>query len=181
MGKKKVVTLPIVKDESKLEGLITVGDIATSYMDIYDSEILTKACTPVNNIIETLDGELIVGDKKAILNKGKVLIAAANPDLMENYIQKDDIVILGNRYESQLCAIEMQAGCIIVCDGAEVSKTIRKLAKDNNCMIIKTPHDTFTVARLINQSIPVDFFMKSDGIISFTDEDYIDDIKGVMA
>ena len=181
MGKKKVVTLPIMKDKCQLEGLITVGDIATSYMDIYDSKILTKACTPVSNIVETLDGELIIGDKDVVFDKGKVLIAAANPDLMESYIQKDDIVILGNRYESQLCAIEMQARCIIVCDGADVSKTIRKLANDNDCIIIKSPHDTFTVARLINQSIPVDFFMKSEGIISFTDEDYIDDIKDVMA
>lgn len=181
MGKEKVMTLPIMNESEQLEGLITVGDIATSYMDIYDSEILTKASTPVNNIVETLNGELIEGEKNIVLNTGKVLIAAANPDLMENYIQKDDIVILGNRYESQLCAIEMQAKCIIVCDGAEVSKTIRKLARDNGCLIIKTPYDTFTVARLINQSMPVDFFMKSDRIVSFTNEDYIDDIKGVMA
>ena len=41
MGKKKVVTLPIMKEKCQLEGLITVGDIATSYMDIYDSKILT--------------------------------------------------------------------------------------------------------------------------------------------
>ena len=181
MGKEKVVTLPIMNENNQLEGLITVGDIATSYMDIYDSEILSKACTPVNNIVETLNGELVVGESGIVLNTGKVLIAAANPDLMENYIQKEDIVILGNRYESQLCAIEMEAKCIIVCDGAEVSKTIRKLATDNDCLIIKTPYDTFTVARLINQSIPVDFFMKSDSIVSFTDEDYIDEIKGVMA
>ena len=45
-----------------------------------------------------------------IMNKGKVLIAAANPDLMEDYIEEHDLVILGNRYESQLCAIEMERG-----------------------------------------------------------------------
>ena len=66
-------------------------------------KIIPNKKTPKDNLKyitdpeKTLDGELIVGDKKAILNKGKVLIAAANPDLMENYIQKDDIVILGNR------------------------------------------------------------------------------------
>ena len=89
-----------------------------------------------------------------------MLIAAANPDLMESYIEMDDIVILGNRYESQLCAIEMNAKCIIVCDGAKVSFTIQKLAENKGCTIIKTKYDTYTAARLINQSMPIRFFMR---------------------
>ena len=71
------------------------------------------------NIIETIDGHMIVGDEDAVVDSGKVLVAAANPDLMESYIEEKDLVILGNRYESQLCAIEMSAGCIVVCEGAE--------------------------------------------------------------
>lgn len=77
---------------------------------------------------------------------------------MEDYIHEGDMVILGNRYESQLCAIEMNAACIIVCMGAKVSKTIQKLAQEHNCSIIVTPHDTFTVARMINQSMPISSF-----------------------
>ena len=100
---------------------------------------------------------------------------------MENYILKDDIVILGNRYESQLCAIEMEAQCIIICDGANVSKTITKLAEQRGCFIISTPYDTYTVARLINQSIPIRHFMKKTNLITFSTEDYITDIRSVMA
>lgn len=181
MRESNVVTLPIVDGEDHLEGLITVGDITKSYMDVYDNRILTKAATPCRNLVETLEGELIVGTGEETFHNGKVLIAAANPDLMENYIEKDDVVILGNRYESQLCAIEMNAGCIIVCDGASVSKTITKMAQNNNCIIIKTPYDTFTAARLINQSIPIRFFMTDKDILFFTKEDYIEDIKGIMA
>ena len=68
---------------------------------------------------------IFVGDEKEYFDKGKVLIAAANPDMMEYYIEENDLVILGNRYESQLCAIEMGASCIIVCEGAGVSMTIK--------------------------------------------------------
>ena len=39
-----------------------------------------------------------------------MLVAAANPDMMEEYIEDNDLVIIGNRYESQLCALEMNAG-----------------------------------------------------------------------
>lgn len=181
MGENNAVTLPIVHGENNLEGLITIGDIAKSYMDIYDSEILSKANTSFKNIVETLNGEMITGDENGYLTEGKVLIAAANPDLMESYIDVNDIVILGNRYESQLCAIEMNARCIIVCDGAEVSRTIKKLAQENNCVVIRTPYDTFTVARLINQSMPIRYFMKKDNLIKFTTEDFIDEIREIMA
>lgn len=174
-------TLPAVDKHGKLIGVITVKDIAMSYMEVYDNTIISTAHTPYENIIETLSAELVVGDKKDIVKKGKVLIAAANPDMMENYISKDDIVILGNRYESQLCAIEMDAQCIIICDGAPASKTIKKLAEEKACSIISTPYDTYTVARLINQSIPIRHFMTTSKLITFSLEDYITDIREVMA
>lgn len=181
MTENNVVTLPIVDRNNELLGLITIGDIAKSYMDIYDSKIISKAKTPYLNILETLEGQMVVGDEEACLEDGKVLIAAANPDLMESYIETNDIVILGNRYESQLCAIEMNAKCIIVCDGARVSFTITKLAENKGCTIIKTKYDTYTVARLINQSMPIRFFMRDQGLITFTEDDFVDDIRNIMA
>ena len=179
MKENNLVTLPIIEKE-KLMGLITIFDIATSYMDVYDSQILSKAATPLKNVMETLDAEILVGDENDIFTEGKVLIAAANPDLMESYIEPHDIVILGNRYESQLCAIEMKAGCIVVCEGAQVSKTIRHLAQERGCTVLSTPHDTYTAARLINQSIPVQHFMITKNILSFRTSDFIDNIKGTM-
>ena len=175
------VTLPAVDRNGKLEGLITIGDIAKSYMNIHDSHILSMANTRYSNIIETLEGLLIVGDEDAYFKQGKVLIAAANPDMMEYYIEDKDLVILGNRYESQLCAIEMGASCIIVCEGAGVSKTIQKLAGERGVTIITTAYDTFMVARLITQSMPISYFMTKENIITFQDTDYLDDIKEVMA
>ncbi len=182
MQESNAVTLPAVTDSSGiLEGLITVGDITKSYMNVYDSKILSKANTQYSNIIETVEGDLIVGDENAYFSEGKVLIAAANPDLMEFYINKNDLVILGNRYESQLCAIEMEAACIIVCEGAGVSMTIKKLAQERGCTVIATAYDTYTVARLVNQSMPISYFMKTDNLVTFDENDIIDEIKDVMA
>ena len=181
MQENNVVTLPCVTEEGLLEGVITIGDITKSYMNLYDSSIISKACTKYANILDTLEGSMVVGDSEAYFDRGKVLIAAANPDLMENYIEKHDLVILGNRYESQLCAIEMEAGCIIVCEGAGVSLTIRKLAQERGCAVITTPYDTYTTARLINQSMPISYFMTREHLITFNSDDYIDEIREVMA
>lgn len=181
MQEASVVTLPAVTKDNMLEGLITVSDIAQSYMNVYDSSILSKANTQYSNIIETLEGALIIGDEHAYFNEGKVLIAAANPDMMEYYINKNDLVILGNRYESQLCAIEMEAACIIVCEGAAVSMTIKKLAQERGCTVLTTPYDAYTAARLVNQSMPISYFMKTENLITFEETDVIDEIKDVMA
>lgn len=177
-----VVTLPITQ-KKRLIGLITIGDIAKSYFEVYDSTILATAKTKFQNIVDTLNGTVITGNINEVFQKGKVVIAAANPEMMENYIEAGDIVILGNRYEAQLCAIEMEAKCLIVCEGAGISKTITKVANERDCIIISTSYDTYTVARLINQSMPIEFLMKKkeDGLISFNTDDFIEDIQGIMA
>jgi len=180
MKNDNVVTLPITIGRN-IEGLITIGDIAKSYMEEYDSRILSAAHTKYKNIVATLEGTLIVGNEETYFTEGKVLIAATTPDMMENYIEPNDLVILGDRYESQFCAIEMKAGCIIVCEGSTVSITIKKLAEQKKCMIITTPHDTFSVARLINQSMPINYFMKRDNLTTFHTEDFTDEIQQVMA
>lgn len=180
MINENCVTLPIVDDENKLEGLITIQDIAKAYMEEMSSSILSDSKTPYRNIVETLDAELIVGDIDGCFDKGKVLIAAANPDVMENYIEPGDMVILGNRYESQLSAIEMDAGCIIVCLDSPVSKSIKHLAQNNGCTVIVTPLDTFACARLLNQSMMVEYFMTRDNLITFDPYDFTDAVKEEM-
>ena len=181
MRNENVFTLPILNQNQELEGLITTNDITESYMDVYNNAALSEARTPYRNILETVDGTMIVGNEHAHFTDGKVLIAASSPEVMEQSVEQNDLVILGNRYEAQLCAIEMGASCIIVCMGVPISKTIRRLAEERECFVISSPHDTYTVARLINQSMPVKHFMTSENLVKFSIDDYTDDIKEVMA
>ena len=180
MKNNNVVTLPITSPDNDLQGVITVSDIAESYMDSYDSHVMSLARTQYRSIADTLDGSVIVGNEHGYFIRGKVVVGAFHPDTMENYIEKDDLVILGNRAEDQLCAIEMDASCIIVGLGAKVTKTIQKFAEEKCCVIISSPHDTYTIARLINQSIPVKYLMRRSNLITFNTEDFLDDIKEVM-
>ena len=174
-----VVTLPIT-EENKLKGLITITDIATAYMDVYDNKMLSTAASSYKNILDTLDGEMVVGEEEGYFDKGEVVIATANPDILEEHIHEGDMVVLGNRYESQLCAIEMNAAVLIISMDSKVSLTIRKLAEEHGCRIITTPYDTFTVARLLNQSMPISYFMKSEDLITFGIKDKTEDIKEIM-
>ena len=180
MQEHNAVTLPITDKEGKVEGLITTGDIAKSYMDAYDNTLLAQARTQYRSIADTVDGQIIVGNEHGYFIKGKVVMGFSQPDTMESFIDEDDLVILGNRAEDQLCAIEANASCLIVCLGAKVGKTIQKLAEERNQVIISTPYDSFTVARLIHQSIPIKYFMKKDNLVIFRSDDFTDKIKDIM-
>ena len=181
MRKNNTATLAVVNDKCHLEGIITTGDIATSYMDVFDNRVLADSSTPYKNVIDAVDGVIVTGDENDIVSpKGHIFINTANLDLMRQYVREGDVVILGNRYEAQLCAIEMNVDCIIVGEGAPVSKTIKKLANDKGCKVISTPYDVYTVARLISQSVPIGYFMKKEGLIFFNESDFIIDIKGIM-
>lgn len=180
MKELNIKTLPVTRD-GKLEGLITIGDIATSYMDVYDSSILSTAKTQYRNIATTIGGRVIIGNDHSYLLKGKVGIAASSRDRMSEFIEKDDLVILGNRREAQQCAIDLRVACMVICQGADIPDDIIEQARAHEIVIISTPHDTFTVARQINQSIPVRHFMTTDNLVTFRMRDYVDDVKDVMA
>ena len=173
-------TLVTVNEDGRLYGLITIGDIAKSIMDVHDSNILATAQTPYSNIVDTLEAEVLAGEIEGRKASGKVIIAAANPDLMEEYIEPGDMVITGDRYESQLCAIEMQASCLIICVNGEVNDNILEMAREQGCIILRTQYDTFLAARLMNQSIPIDYFMIRDNVLCFHQYDYTDEIRSVM-
>lgn len=173
-------TLPVLDENNYLKGIITIGDIARAYMAVFDNCILGRAQTPYENVLNALDGTMLIGDKSGTITDGKVVIAATNVEVMRNHIEAQDVVVLGNRYETQLCAIENKAGCIIVCEGEPVSRTIRKLAENAGCAVISSPHDTYTVARLINQSVPVSYFMTKEHMVTFKKREFVEDIKGTM-
>ena len=181
MRDNNVQTVPILTKRGKIKGILTLGDQARYYMEDQDAASLSKAKPKFSDIADTLRGEIVVGDPEAPFNKGKVVVAAANPDVMEDYIAENDMVILGNRYEAQLSAIELKASCLIVCLGSKVSKTIIKLATEQGCAIIVTPMDTYTCSKLINQSIPVGHIMRKDNIITFSLDEPVADVRAIVS
>lgn len=180
MQESNIHTLPVTRG-GKLEGLITIGDIAKTYMEVYDSTILSKARTQYRNIARAVDGEVLTGNEHSYLLKGKVVIAASSRILMSDFINKDDLVIMGDRKDAQQCAVDVDASCMVVCQNAPVSDKIIQQAQEKEIVIIRTPHDTFTAAQHINQSIPVKYFMTKSNLVTFKLKDYVDDVKEVMA
>lgn len=181
MREQDVVTLPIIQGENKLEGLITINDIARSYMEVFDNHILGLARTPISNLLEVLQGTLVYGNPHARIVNGKILIGAANLDIIEACIEEDDIVLVADREETQKEAIEHGASCLIVCLNAKISPDVISLAKEHQCNIITTYLDTYSTARMINQCIPIKYFMRHSNLVTFQLDDTLDSVKDVMS
>lgn len=181
MKDQDIATLPVVNTRNKLEGLIVTGDIAESYMDVYDNETLAIARTQYKNIIETLAGKLLSGNEHGYFVKGKVVIGTATSEVLKDKIESDDLVILSDREDAQLLAIEENCSCIVVSNGFGASEKVLEAAKEKEVVIINTPYDTFTAARLINQSMPIKFFMARDNFTTFTLDDLLSDVKKTMS
>ncbi len=180
MLERDVVTLPVVNKTGKLEGVIVNGDIAYSYMDVYDNNILSRARTQYSNIISTLNGKLITGNPHAYFVRGSVVIASNNRDALSEDIHRDDLAIVGNITARQLICIEAGCSCLVVCGATSVDPQVEALANEYQVVLITTEYDTFTVARLIHQSMPIRQFMKKEDIVSFELDEYVDDVRDVM-
>lgn len=180
MQKNSIVSLPIRDKDGGLEGLITIGDIAKTYMDTTDSYLLSRARTQYLRIAETINGKVVEGNGHGYFTEGKVMVGTADPDKIKEYVGENDMVILGNREEDHLQAIELNVSCIIVGMDIQVTEKVLKLAHERDIVVISSPYDTFTISRLINQSIPVRYIMKTDNLVTFHTEDFTDDIQDVM-
>ena len=180
MKKLDVVTLPVTNRLGKLEGIIVTKDIATSYMDVYDSRALSNARTQYKNIAETLDGTVVTGNEHAYFVRGKVIIGTANPEYITEMVESDDLVILGSKKEAQIRAMEANASCLIIGCGFEVDEDVIFMAQKKDCVIITTTFDTFSIARLINQSMPIKEYMAKDMLVTFDLEDYVNDVRETM-
>ena len=181
MRDQKIDTLAVTSEEDELQGVITVKDIATANMDLFDTSILAKSRTSYRNILETLGATMVVGSEDAECTTGHIRIGTATPEMLESSMEKGDIVILTNRYESQLCAIEKEASLIIICNGAKVGRTIQHIAAETGVAIMSAPCDTYAAAKLISQCAPISYYMTRDDIIKFTLVSPVADVTRVMA
>ncbi len=181
MKKNNLNSLPVVNDKEQLIGIVSISDIISSYIDVWDSNILGKSGTSLENIIDTLSADVIVMPNNPKPFTGKILVLAMEPKTAQKYIEENDIAICGDRKDVQDIALNSNISLMIVTGDTEVDEEIIKKANEKNVIVISTPHDTFTASRLITQSMPIRNVMTSENIIKFCLDDLVDNIKEHMS
>ena len=181
MQEKKVASLPVIDIEERLLGVVSLSDITKCYMDVWDDQILSHSNTPVENIIDVLSANIlnIPAEDRAL--SGKMVVGAMDPKQMAKYLEEDDIVILGNREDSQVDAIDKNVSMIILTGGNKLSDELIEKAKQKDIIVISTEFQTYMAARLLPQSVPVNYVMTRDEVVNFTLTDTVEDVKNTMS
>ena len=174
-------SLPVVDDNGRLKGILSISNLTSSYMEIGDNDILGKSKTSIENIVDTLDAKSLYINKECKTFDGKIAVTAMLPHSLREIIEKGDIAIVGDRPDVQEALIDINTSLIIITGSHVLGDDLLNEAKSKGVTVISTPYDSFTASRLLLQSVPVEYVMATENLISFSKDELADDIKGVMA
>lgn len=176
MTKNRVRTLPIVCENKKFAGLITMKDIAMSLIQ----EDQRKLHTSYTNILSGLEGEAVSRHKERI--DGNILVTAFHLDTIEklHLLTKDSIVIVGDRDEVIEAAIEKEVALIVVTGRTWLNENLLKEALEKKINIIRTKMDTYSTSKLIYLTNYASNIMIYENILFFRDDEYLDECKEVI-
>ena len=181
MRDQELDTLCIVDQEQNLQGVITVKDVATANMDGLDPHALETAKTSYENILDILDGTVLVGDVAGRTVEGRIVIGSGSAEQIEKSISPGDVVVVSNRAESLLAALEMDAGCIVVCASSKVSRTMQMLAEEKGCILLSTELSTYVAGQVLSQAAPIRYYMTQSNLLTFTLHTPVEEATKVMA
>jgi manganese-dependent inorganic pyrophosphatase len=179
MIQHNVKSIPVIEADNTLVGIVSVGDLAKRYFNELEMQDLREAGVDYAGVLRTLNGRLICGENLERTVCGKVRIAAAKTKTMQKVVKPGDVVLVGDRKTSQTAVIQQGIACLIVTGNWDVDPLVCQEAEARNVIIISAPYDTYTCARLINQSIPVSRIMQTK-VTSFRPFDLVSEIKSAI-
>lgn len=181
MRKNDLRSVPVTDEAGKLSGIITVSDLANRYFQELSMQNLALANIALRDIVKVVDGEAVVEADENVKVKGAVRIAAGSSKTIKDIVQAGDVVLVGDRQDDAvLDCLKQNIACLIVTGSGRLKAKAMELAEELKILVISTPYDTYSVARLINQCVPVGQLMHKNPI-TFNPEMLLSDIKGVLA
>ena len=153
-------SMPVVDAENKVHGIIATEDFAKLFFNDLDPRSVNRVPLKRDNLVRVLRGRVLVEGRRTLGNR--VLVGAMQAETMADYVEPGCLVVLGDREDAQIKAIESGAAALVVTGDLLVSARTLASAKKHGVMVISTAHHTFTVVRLINLSISVQDIMNRE-------------------
>lgn len=172
-------TLPVVDYAERMIGMVTVGDLSGSYIESMVDMDFGSLHVPVKNVVRTLNGKLLVGSEDQEL-RGSVYVGAMRHETLEAFVKPGNIVLIGDRVTAQESALQLGISALILTGGATLSPKLESIAREKDTVVVTVPYDTFTAARLLPMSAPVQSAMKTEGIVSFQEDDLVPEVRQKM-
>jgi len=165
--------LPVTNEDGTLFGMVTAGGIAESDMQTIEVPVVRNA--PVFNVLSALEGHIINREDDVFdFISGDVVIALPTPGEGLKGVKEGAVVICGQQEDVVEQALQLKASCIILCQSSLAEK-YHGLASQT--CIITTPYDAWRAARMLYQATPVGRIAKTDELVCFHEDDFLDDVR----
>ncbi len=173
MTKENFSSLPVIDTEGYFKTMLSISDIANTYLEIDYSDLFSKYSTTFENLKEALEGEVISGNYP----EGEIASNLKEASELES-LKKGDIVITTSLTDGIDKSIQAGARVVILCcrKGDFISPRVT-----SECAIMLVRHSFFKAISLISQSISVGGILNTDKVLfNFNKEDFLSEIRGIM-
>ena len=182
LKQQNLKSAPILDEHGQLLGLLSTSNIIEGYMDQWDSEVLKKAKTPVENVIDTLEANVIYLNEALKVINGDIHIAAMSGNEAKKRIHENDVVIVGgDRSDDLEELISVKPSLIILTGSLTSNEHVVNKCKEQGISIVSTPFNTYQTSQQIVQAVPVEYVMIKGDIKTFSTDDTLDYMKEVMS
>ena len=103
-------------------------------------------------IAEVTSSEVLAGQEGLEREFSKFSIGAMTEQNILSYLHDGGLLIVGDRTRIQLLALENE-NAVLVTGGFQVHDDVLKLANQKGIPVLRSKHDTFTVATMINKAL----------------------------
>ena len=173
MQENKINVIPVANDDGTLYGMLSAGDVANYDVSSVRNPMVGEM--PVYNLLSVLEGHILnQGGEGTDVISGELSIALPYGRENLEFSDPNSIVICGNQPDMIRRALEMGVNCVIVCQ-AEVDQELVEM--DTRTCLISTPYDAYRAMRLIWHAMPIGHICKSENLVYFHLDDYIDDVQ----
>lgn len=103
-------------------------------------------------IAEVTGSDVMAGRDGLDREFSKFSIGAMTEDNILSYLHDGGLLIVGDRTQIQMLALENE-NAVLVTGGFEINENVLKLANKKNIPVLRSKHDTYTIATMINRAL----------------------------
>jgi len=152
-----------IKEAENIGIVSTIERVGTIRIERKTKDNLEKLS--FGEIIKIIEGEVFGGHEGLDKILNRFVIGAMTLDAMTRYIQPDSLVIMGNREDAQLLALN-QGAAVLITGGFQATPQLIQKADELKIPLMGTTYDTFTVASLINRAMTDQLIKKKIMIVA---------------
>lgn len=174
MTKADLELVPIVDEAGALCGVLTERALARRYIrETRRTSTLEEAPTFISAIVAVLEGELVVGEDRQL--SGRVWVHSTDV-ARKSGISDGDVVVVGNRPDAQLLALDLGAALLVISNGSAPQPEVIERARERGTAVVVSPLDSYVSGRMITLAAPCRALMETDALT--VNEDFlVDDIS----